>query len=100
MPLQRLCVNSAFWDSPILTHLHSSIWCCCRTALHPSCLKGSIQDDLMTCERRFQLACERKQEETIHRPNTINDVKDLTADDVEDLTADVIANADDMEENA
>ena len=43
----------------------------------------------MTCERRFQLACESKQEEVIHGRNTINDVKDLTADDVEDVTADV-----------
>ena len=43
----------------------------------------------MTCEQRFQLACESKQEEVIHGRNTINDVKDLTADDVEDVTADV-----------
>ena len=86
--LQRLRVHFAFWDSPILTHLHSSIWCCCCTALHTSWLKGFIRDDLMTCEQRFQLACESKQEEVIHGRNTINDVKDLTADNVEDLTAD------------
>ncbi|OAO15329.1 hypothetical protein AV274_2957 [Blastocystis sp. ATCC 50177/Nand II] len=53
----------------------------------------------MTCEQRFQLACESKQEEVIHGRNTINDVKDLTADDVEDVTA--AADVEDLgEENA
>ena len=43
----------------------------------------------MTCEQRFQLACESKQEEVIHGRNTINDVEDLVADDdVKDVVAD------------
>ena len=68
--LQRLRVHFAFWDSLILSNSHSSVWCCCCTALHPSCLKGSIRDDLMTRERRFQLACESNQEEGIHGHST------------------------------